>query len=312
MVRFALGLVAGLVWVTAPVVFAQAVPGSPPSVQAMAAAQEGVGKDAEGKTLAFDVVSIKPLGPSGDYGYSWFGLRSYPDGVRVSDQNVRQLIQYAYGAGRLPLADQVTGLPDWAMSQAYDINAKFAPDDIAEYQKLDNTGQQRWREAMLRAMLADRFKLRIHPGTRQAAVYEMVLAKGGAKLNDAATDTGALRLGKNDDGSTYSGFQYNLHNTIAQHLPMHMLVSFLSGSHADVGRPVVDKTGLSGTYNFTLDWSVYSSAKGAVNGGAQSLSASDPGPTIFEALEKIGLKLKPATDTLDTIVVDHVEKPSEN
>jgi bla regulator protein blaR1 len=267
-------------------------------------------KDAAGRALAFDVVSIKPIPPGGDYGREWFGMRSYPDGMKIAFQNVRDIMQYAYGAGRLPLADQITGLPDWAKSQAYDIDAKMGAEDIAEFQKLDRAGQQKWREAMLQAMLADRFQLRVHRGTRQAPVYEMVIAKGGSKLTDAATDTGALRLGKNDDGSTYSGFQFNVANTIAQQMSMQTLTVWLSHSWA-AGRAVVDKTGLTGTYNFTLGWSVYPPPKAAV-GGAGGDTVLDPGPSLFQALERLGLKLVPATGALDTIVVDHVERPSEN
>jgi uncharacterized protein (TIGR03435 family) len=266
-------------------------------------------KDSAGRALAFDVVLVKPIQPAGMPAHG-FDIQERPDGVVASWQTLRHLIQYAYGTARLPSADQIIGLPGWATSQFYDMDAKMSADDIAEFQKLDKATQREWREAMLRAMLADRFQLRVHRGTKQAAIYEMVLAKGGAKLQDAATDTGAPRLGTNADGSTYTGFQFNWRNTVAQQLSMESLAGWLSQS-GQTGRPVVDKTGLTGRYNFTLDWSVYPPAKSAV-GGAGGATVSEPGPSIFQALERLGLKLVPTTGALDTLVVDHVEKASAN
>ena len=258
------------------------------------------------KPMAFDVVSIRPIQKSGMPAHG-FSIQNRPDGVVASWQTVRQLIQYAYGTARLPAQDQITGLPDWATSQFYDIDAKMSDEAIAEFQKLNNAERQHWREAMMQSLLADRFQLRIHRGTKQAPIYEMVIAKGGSRLIDAATDASPRQLGKNADGSTYSGFQFNWDNTVAQQLSMPSLAVFLSHEPA-VGRPVVDKTGLFGTYNFTLNWSVYPPA----NGGAADTAATDPGPSIFKALEKVGLKLVPTAGTLDTIVIDHVERPSEN
>jgi bla regulator protein BlaR1 len=87
---------------------------------------------------------------------------------------------------------------------------------------------------------------------------------------------------------------------------MNSFADMLAMPAAFVGRPVVDKTGLTGTYNFTLDWSVYSAH------AAAGLSPEEDATSIFTALGKIGLKLQPAMGDMETIVIDHVEKPSEN
>jgi uncharacterized protein (TIGR03435 family) len=91
---------------------------------------------------------------------------------------------------------------------------------------------------------------------------------------------------------------------------MKSLASALSIPSAFVGRPVIDKTGLTGTYDFTLHWSVHPAQ--SVNGIGTYVPPSDDAPSIFSALQEVGLKLQPATGFIEIIVIDHVERPSEN
>jgi uncharacterized protein (TIGR03435 family) len=79
-----------------------------------------------------------------------------------------------------------------------------------------------------------------------------------------------------------------------------------------VGRPVLDKTGLTGTYDFPLNWSVYSARPAMPSAATGDASEPDDATSIFGALKEIGLKLQPAAGPMETIVIDHVEKPSEN
>jgi uncharacterized protein (TIGR03435 family) len=263
-----------------------------------------------GRTLAFDVVSIKPIEKGAPPANGWIGVQNHPDGVEFSYRGLRDLVQYAYGEKRLPLADQITGVPDWARTQAWDISAKMSAEDIAEFQKLDKAGQQQWREAMMQTMLADRFQLKIHRGTRQAPIYEMVVAKGGMKMKDAATDANPP-IGKGEDGKVSHDVRWEKDSSLMQAYSMESLVGLLSEPGSGLGRPVVDKTGLTGSYDFTFDWSVYSRSV-HVSDGESGGVPWDAASAIFTALGKIGLKLQPATGTLDTIVIEHVEKPSEN
>jgi uncharacterized protein (TIGR03435 family) len=237
-------------------------------------------------------------------------VQNHPDGIESDFQGLRSLIQYAYGYKRFPLPnDQITGVPDWANSQVYDIVAKMSADDIAEFQKLDKAGQEQWRQAMMQALLADRFQLKVHQGTKQAPIYNLIVAKSSAKLRDAATDTSELE--KDQDGKPRTGLHWLKDTSVAQSYSMASLADLLSAPFTGIGRPVVDKTGLTGTYDFTLNWSVYSAGV-AVSNGAAVTSPEDDTASIFAALGELGLKLQPATGTLDTIVIDHVEKPTEN
>ena len=105
--------------------------------------------------------------------------------------------------------------------------------------------------------------------------------------------------------------QFSKESSTAQGYTMGALASLLSQPFTGVGRPVIDKTGLTATYNFTLDWSPQ--MKSAMPGGPAALSASsDDAPSIFTALQDLGLKLQPAMGPEQTIVIDHVERPTEN
>jgi uncharacterized protein (TIGR03435 family) len=292
--RKSLLLIAVWVALASPMAFAQssAVPGAatPPTPTANVAASAAP---------AYDVATIKPH--SGVISVS--GLMNQPDGV-TGTVKLPMLVQYAYG---LRSEDQVSGTPGWAKDQWFDVQAKMSETDIAEMQKLSLADSKAQRELMLQALLSERFKLKTHSETKQLPVYELVVAKGGSKLIDSTTDTNPP-LVKEKDGKPLPSFLRFLKDTsIAQGYPMSSLADFLSQPIAGVGRPVLDKTGLTGTYNFTLNWSPTLN----IYGSAIS-SSSDDAPSIFGALGEVGLKLQPATGQIETIVIDHAEKPSEN
>ncbi|HEV2645483.1 MAG TPA: TIGR03435 family protein [Acidobacteriaceae bacterium] len=263
-----------------------------------------------GKVLAFDVVSIKPIEKGGRPTHGWVGHQDHPDGVEFGFQNLWALIQYAYGYKRFPLPDQIMGVPDWAKSQFYDITAKMSAEDIVASQKLDKAGQQQMRQAMTQAMLADRFHLKVHQGTKAAPVFELVVAKGGMKMRDATTDPNPP-LGKGEDGKVSPGIRWEKDTSLMQANTMESLAGLLSQPMSGLGRPVVNKTGLTGSYDFTFDWSVYSRSVHTPHPGGTD-PEWDPVAAISRAVGEIGLKLQPATGTLDTIAIDQVEKPTDN
>jgi uncharacterized protein (TIGR03435 family) len=258
------------------------------------------------RTLAFDVASIKPIAPGGRPTAGWVGEQNRPDGVEFAYQSLTELLCYAYGYKSLRFDGQVTGVPAWAETQRYDIQAKIASADMAEFQKLGKDEQEQWREAMMQSLLAERFHLTIHRGSKQIPIYELVVAKGGIKMQDAATDPNPTQLGKGDDGKPLSTLRMLKDTSVWQAESMEMLTVWLTQPAAQVGRPVLNKTGLTGAYNFTLDWSIYSAH------AAASLSPEDDATSIFTALGKIGLKLQPSTGSMETIIIDHVDKPSED
>jgi uncharacterized protein (TIGR03435 family) len=262
------------------------------------------------RALAFDVASIKLIGPGGVPGQGWAGWKPRPDGVEFSFQTLPDLLCYAFGYRDLRFDGQITGFPDWAVNQHYDVVAKMSAADIAEFQKLGKAEQEQWREAMMQSLLAERFHLTLHRGSKQVPVYEMIVAKGGIKMKDAATDPNPP-LSKGEAGKPVFDLRWRDKGSIMQAFSMDFLAQLLSRPEAFVGRPVLDKTGLTGTYDFALDWS-YASASAAARGGTADSDSTNDVPTIFTALGEIGLKLQPSTKSMETIVIDHVEKLSEN
>jgi uncharacterized protein (TIGR03435 family) len=181
----------------------------------------------------------------------------------------------------------IPGLPGWANSAVFDVDAKADNETALAMQKLPDEERQKQAHLMLQAVLADRFKLRIHHETREGPIYELIVARSGFKLKEALAS-------KRPPGSTCSHDHIQLRNT-----PISSLAYCLS---APLGRNVVDKTGITGNYEFELKWTP-----------DELQGAPDAGPSLFTALEEqLGLKLVSAKGPVDVIVIDHIERPSEN
>jgi uncharacterized protein (TIGR03435 family) len=150
---------------------------------------------------------------------------------------------------------------------------------------------------MIQSILADRFKLSTHKETRIDAVYELTVAKDGAKLKKAeADDKLGRRIGRGILGGT---------------MPLPVLAASLSQS---LDRPVVDKTDLSGNYTFTLTYTPEIGQAARFGAPAPDAPPTESGPpSIFTALrEQLGLELKSARGPVDVLVIDHAEKPDAN
>lgn len=236
----------------------------------------------------------------------------HPDSIQALAQTLPELLCYAYGYKDTRFDGQITGLPDWALTQPYDIVAKMSAVDSAAFQKLSKDEQEYQRELMLQALLAERFSLTLHRGTKQIPIYELVVAKGGIKMKDAATDPTPPQLGKDDQGKPKTDIRFLKDTSVAQAYSMQSLIDLLSIPQAHVDHPVVDKTGLTGSYNFTLNWSPFSARPPAPNATAGDAAAPDDSTSIFTALGDLGLKLQPSAGPIETLVIDHVERPSEN
>jgi len=236
---------------------------------------------------SFDVATIKPH-PSAS-SYSFLGIRATPDGVSALSP-LRNLVLFAYTH---QIGDQVSGGPDWAKADQFDVQAKMSEADIVAMQKLKPAEAAARSQLMMQTLLAERFRLKVHSEAGQAPIYELVVAKGGPKMEVAATDA---------SGEQHVGMMFRNDRGVARGVSMQSLAGFLSTPNGGMGRPVIDKTGLSGTYNFTLN----SSWCGAPPCGPDYASA------MFSALQELGLKLQPATGAIEIIVIDHAERPSEN
>jgi uncharacterized protein (TIGR03435 family) len=239
--------------------------------------------------LSFEVASIKP----GDPDTNHVGIHVQPGGrFNTTNTSLRILLQYAYDI----YGDQITAGPGWLDTVTFTIEAK--PDSETRVPAGPESNVKVM--SMVRSLLADRFKLIVHWETRDAPVYELVVAKGGPKMRE--TDANYPGHDVNRDGSQLT----------AKGVPMSMLIRNLS---RQLGRPVIDKTGLTGNYDFQLTYTPES--REGVFGRPQSSDApiaADPNVTsIFTALpEQIGLKLQSAKGPVQILVIDHAEKPSVN
>jgi uncharacterized protein (TIGR03435 family) len=240
---------------------------------------------APAKISTFDVATIKPTAGT----ESAWHLLPTPDGYTGLNVSLRKLIELAYG---VPDGKLIVGGPTWADSAKFDLEAKFDPAQVPNMTNLTF----RQRADMLQPLLADRFKLRIHHESRDFPAFLLVVDKHGLKLQD---------LRRPDTGSTTFGIDCTFRNKSGLLSAKGCSVSSLTGIlQSAAGRIILDKTALTGRYNIDLHWTPDNAP---VDGSVPS------GPSIFTALqEQLGLKLEPSTAPLDVLVIDSVEKPSEN
>ena len=204
---------------------------------------------------------------------------------------------YIQGAFGIPLntIGWVIG-PDWINSARYVIQAK-PPDSIRDAMQTMTTAERsKENELMMQSLLADRFQLKAHFETREMPVYQLVLAKGGSKL-------------KEDPDPTKRRFATNA-SSFRGSATIHDLIDNLECAADIGGREVIDKTGLTGVYDFSLKWTPLQTATAPSGGTAPSV---DEGASLFTAIEEqLGLKLVPTKGPGQVLVIDHIERPSEN
>jgi uncharacterized protein (TIGR03435 family) len=248
---------------------------------------------------AFEVASLKPS-TSVNRGYS---LTLYPGGrVRGVNISLQQLIQIAYD---LKLKNQVTGAFSWLDSQRYNLEAS-AGSAVGEPQV----------RLMIQALLEERFKLKFHREIRELPVYSLVLAKNGVKRGTSlraapSGDCGAMTTpqavpppaGPGAPDSPCGGISLNFGKLTGHRTNMGELATNLS---TVLGSPVLDKTGIEGSFDLTLTWTPDQLAPGQP---PPDVSA----PSIYTALqEQLGLKVEAGKGPVEIIVVDSAEKASEN
>lgn len=239
--------------------------------------------------LTFEVASVKPSAPD----VAGLFVQPQPGGsLRITGGTVKNLIAIAYNAREFA----ISGGPGWVNSDRFDIDARAAHLSASENSPA-NAQQLRER---LKSLLAERFQLAIHPESKEQNVYALFVGKSGPKLLEA--ELGARSMIRKRGTSI-----------IGEAVGMQMFVLNLANS---LDRPVLDKTGLAGKYDFKLEWSLdalnVSSPIAAT--GAETPTAPEPnGPNLFAALqEQLGLRLEPQKAPVETLVIDHVARPSEN
>ncbi len=263
---------------------------------------------------SFEVASIKPA-KSGSQGMF---IRIQPGGrFSANGITMKSLMQEAYGVKEAQIAEA----PPWFDSERFDIQAK--PDELlgAEIDKLSPEQRKDKIMQMLQALFVDRLKLKLGHESRDLSVYELVVAKNGPKFHESTfkppeklpaspppptkgrtPGQGIWMTGRGNLTVTYGGLD--------------MFATVLSRI---VGRIVLDKTGLTGKYDFKLQWTPDESQGPALPGGPPNGPNGAPpppessGPSLFTAIqEQLGLKLQSEKAPVDVLVIEHVEKPSEN
>jgi len=224
----------------------------------------------------FEVASVRPSAP--DASNKGSGGSSGSGRLVMHNSTLKRLMMGAYNVGQ----NEIIGGPDWLDQDQFDIQAK------AEQSAGDEALMK-----MLQSLLADRFKLAVHRENRTIPVYVLGIAKNGPKLE------------KSEPGESSSG---NGNGHLEGRSISMAGLAWRLGRKLD--RPVIDRTGLQGEFNYKLEWTPEEElAKKAAQPGA----ALPDRPSIFVAIQQqLGLKLEPQKAPVEILVIDHAEKPTEN
>ncbi len=229
-------------------------------------------------TWEFDVASIRPSGNT----ERRQRLMRHPDDTEFIAQNVSlgALLQFAFGVS----ATRVLGMPAALAAARFDLQAKGDVAMDARFRKLNPDQQREAKQRMMQALLAERCKLAYHVETRELPIFALVVAKGGAKLQPSdqkyTSGWGGWTRIEIEGGDTVG--------RLAEELTR---VS---------GRPVINRTGLTGSYDIEVEW-------------ADADDDDADVPQLFTAIrEQLGLALEAHKAPVDVVVIDHLEMPSEN
>ncbi len=261
---------------------------------------------------AFEVVSIRQniSDTPGEIG------KPTADGYRTTNSLLDMVIKTAFvpqiGGAAFYSPGQVKGLPKWESTEKYDIDARISDEDRAAWQ---NPAEQKvMLRSMLQTMLAERFKLAVHREVKDAPVYSLVVGKSGIKFKETDPTMehpegmplpwGGILDNSRDDKGSYMRLYGASMASLAS-----LLSNIVSGMGQHEGT-VQDKTGLTGRYDFVIK---FPPIEPRAQGGTQGAFA-DPDPSLaaFTAAEALGLKLEKSRGPVETLVIDHIERPSEN
>jgi uncharacterized protein (TIGR03435 family) len=261
-----------------------------------------------GPGFVYDVATIKPHKDDGTGNMMVGGMA---DGYRAINTTMRNTVLNAYSSG---LQIQITGGPSWFNELRYDIEAKFVPEVGDALKKLNPDDRGFVRRYMMQQLLKERMNFAAHVDTKEVPSYDLIVGKNGPKLKASdpnAKENGSMRM-MMDQGRMVM---------TAKGMAMAGLARNLSGA---AGRPVFDKTGLTGIYDINLEYAPERMNGVGVGGpvppgGGAAGSApevpADPvgGPLIISALEEqLGLKLVSSRGPMQVVVIEHMDKPDAN
>lgn len=227
----------------------------------------------------YDVVSIKPSPEETQQ----FKAQFTPTGFSARNITPLMIMRLAFNL-KNSNDDLFSGVPAWAQSERFDVEARVSQDDLEKYTRLTPNE----RLDVLKAMLADSFHLEAIRGTREGKVYLLLPTKGATKIKEA------------DPAVPASPMIAALDHISGHDIPMKSLVSLLTQKF---GTTVVDKTGLTGKYDITLKW----------DPTAEQFTPKGDGTTLQAALkEQLGLRLEPGTGPVEILTVQRMERPAAN
>jgi uncharacterized protein (TIGR03435 family) len=253
------------------------------------------------RPLAFEVISIRRS--SAASGPVQIGQT--PDGYHSIGLPMFAIFQDAYAPSNesgVLNGDRIAGAQDWLKDERYDVVARVDEADLADWQK--PALRQTMLRAMLQEMLTERCKVVVHHESKEVPVYQLVVAKGGPKFKQGETgDAAELKLKHPGGGRMIGGgvAVQSPNGTQFYGVSMAWLAQMLPRI---VGRPVVDKTGLTGHYDLALPSSALPPQPNAPPPDEESMFTVLP--------QALGLRLEPAKGQVETLVIDHVERPTEN
>jgi uncharacterized protein (TIGR03435 family) len=278
---------------------------------------------ASGPLPSFEVATIKPASsqprPSS----------ASPAEVQISNVTVRNLIEQAYGIPWTSAENErVLGGPGWLDTNHYDIVARISSDLAEARQKLSRDQQKRQISLMLQSLLAERFRLKLHFETRVLTVYALVVTKPNPQLAESTkqmefTESSkfttqespvTIRLpSKPEDLRHGLLVLYNGQSAqmTARQASLDDLAHWFAGYSEVGGLPVVNQTGLSGLYDFTLRWTRQSLAA-TPQPGTSDAADSDAPPLFIALAEQLGLRFKPSKAPVEVILIDHTDPPTDN
>jgi uncharacterized protein (TIGR03435 family) len=255
------------------------------------------------ESIQFDVASFRVNNTNQPA--ALFELKPDGDGLVMMNRPMRDLIRFAYNVTS-GVNFHFANEPAWINEVKWDIRAKVAPEDLAKWQKLSNAA----RTLTLRRFCVESLKLQFHPDMTPYTYYNLTVDKHGAKMAEAKPgDNTSLPYLK---VVPESSVRWLGPGTIVGHAgTMTMLSVVLSGHTPYV---VHDETGLTGAYNFTIAYApgVMDDPRARAAGIQVRASVDDDRPSLFTAVEQLGLKLVSTKGPLEGVVIDHVEMPPEN
>jgi uncharacterized protein (TIGR03435 family) len=235
-----------------------------------------------------------------------------PDSFKAKNQTLQELLKLAYGV----LDNQISGGPDWITTARFNVEASLDSSTVSELKNLSSQQQKMERDQMLQTLLADQFKIALHRENKFLPAYMLVIAKNGPKVQPSKPGDTYPNGIKGPEGLPAGPHKFFVEpdGVTVQALPMSFVTERLA---MHLNTPVVDGTGLTGDYDFTLKFSPEGAMAREENGRkATTTSLSSLGArnaALVNAIEEqLGLKLDPQTIPLPVLIIDRAEKPAAN